>query len=108
MFLSRYDALVFSGLKIEIAQNDGTYGLAQRSALSNGNLITLLNTESWRNVRSKVLVSLLVSGVFGNEVEVFSADDECTVHLGGNDSTGQDTATNGDETSEGALLVCNG
>jgi hypothetical protein len=74
--------------------------------LSNSNLITLLNTESWRNVRSKVLVSLLVSGVLGDEVEVLSADDECAVHLGGNDGTGQDTATDGDETSEWALLVC--
>ena len=86
----------------------GTYGLAQRSALSNGNLITLLNTESWRDVRSKVLVSLLVPGVLGDEVEVFSADDESSVHLGGNDGTGQDTATDGDETGERALLVCRG
>lgn len=57
-------------------------------------------------MRSEVLVSLLVSGVFGDEVEVFSADDECAVHLGGDDGTGQDTATDGDETSERALLVC--
>jgi hypothetical protein len=57
-------------------------------------------------VRSQVLVSLLVSGVLGDEVEVFSADDEGTVHLGGNDGAGQDTATDGDETGEGALLVC--
>jgi hypothetical protein len=83
-----------------------TYGLAQWSALSNGNLVTLLNTESRGNVRSQVLVSLLVSGVLGDEVEVFSADDEGTVHLGGNDGAGQDTTTDGDETSEGALLVC--
>jgi hypothetical protein len=39
-------------------------------------------------------------------VEVFPADDDGSVHLGGNDGTGQDTATNRDETSEGALLVC--
>lgn len=51
-------------------------------------------------------MSLLVSGVLGDEVEVLSADDECAVHLGGNDGTGQDTATDGDETSEWALLVC--
>jgi hypothetical protein len=57
-------------------------------------------------VRSEVLVSLLVSVVFGDEVEVFSADDESSVHLGGHDSSGQDTATNGDETGERALLVC--
>jgi hypothetical protein len=83
-----------------------TYGLAQWSALSNGNLVTLLNTESWRDVRSEVLVSLLVSGVFGDEVEVFAADDEGSVHLGGHNGAGQDTATDGDETGEGALLVC--
>lgn len=57
-------------------------------------------------MRSEVLVSLLISGVFGDEVEVFSADDEGSVHLGGDNGSGQDTATDGDETSEGALLVC--
>jgi hypothetical protein len=74
--------------------------------LSNGNLITLFNTESWRNVRSEILVSLLISGVFGDEVKIFSADDECAVHLGGDDSASQDTATDGNETGEWALLVC--
>lgn len=85
-----------------------TYGLAQWSALPNGNLVTLLNTESWRDVRSEVLVSLLVSGVFGDEVEVFAADDEGSVHLGGHNGASQDTATDGDEAGEGALLVCEG
>jgi hypothetical protein len=84
-----------------------TYGLAQWSALSNGNLITFLDTESWRDVRSKVLVSLLISGVFWDEVKVFSADDERSVHLGGDDSSGQDTATDGNKTGERAFLVCN-
>jgi hypothetical protein len=72
----------------------GTYSLAQRPALSNGDLITLLNTESWRHVRSEVPVSLLISVVLGDEVKIFSADDESTVHLSGNDGAGQDTATN--------------
>jgi len=57
-------------------------------------------------VCSQVLVSLLVSGVFWDEVKVFSADDESSVHLGGNNGTGKDTATDGDETGEWALLVC--
>lgn len=74
--------------------------------MSNGNLITLLNTESWRDVRSQVLVSLLISGVFGDVVEVFAADDDGTVHLGGDDGSGQNTATDGDHTGEGAFLVC--
>lgn len=76
--------------------------------MSNGDLVSILNTESWRDVRSQVLVSLLVTGVFGNEVEVFSADDESSVHLGGDDGPSQDPATDRNETGERALLVCCG
>lgn len=54
---------------------------------------------------SKVLVPLLVTVVLGDVVEVFTADDDGTVHLGRDDTAGQDTATNGDQTGEGALLV---
>lgn len=85
-----------------------TYGLAERPALADGNLVTLLNTESGRDVGGKVLVAALVTGVLGDEVEVLAADDESAVHLGGDDGAGKDTATDGDETSEGALLVCAG
>lgn len=49
---------------------------------------------------------LLVAGVLGDEVEVLAADDQGTVHLGGNDGAGQDTATDGDEAGKRALLVC--
>lgn len=83
-----------------------TYSLGQRSALSNGDLVTLLNTEGRGDVGGQVLVSLLVTGVLSDEVEVLAADDDGTVHLGGDDGAGQDTATNGHETGEGALLVC--
>lgn len=51
-------------------------------------------------------MALLVTGVLGDEVKVLAADDESAVHLGGNDGAREDTATDGDETSEGALLVC--
>lgn len=53
-------------------------------------------------------MSFLVSGIFGDEVEVFTADDESSVHLGRDNGSGQDTATDGDETSEWALLVYSG
>lgn len=33
-------------------------------------------------------MSLLVTGVLGDEVEVFPTDDKSSVHLGGNDGTG--------------------
>ena len=46
-------------------------------------------------------------GVSGRRtVQVLAADDDGTVHLGRDDTAGQDTATDGDEAGEGALLVC--
>ena len=54
----------------------------------------------------EVLVALLVTGVLGNKVEVLAADDQGAVHLGGHNGAGEDTAADGDETGEGALLVC--
>jgi hypothetical protein len=83
----------------------GTNRLAQRPALSNGNLITLLNTESRGDMSRYILVALLVTVVLGDVVEVVSPDNEGPVHLSGDDGTGQDTATDGDETSERAFLV---
>ena len=51
-------------------------------------------------------MSLLISGVFWNEVEVFAANDEGSVHFGGNDGACEDTATDRDFTGERAFLVC--
>ena len=51
-------------------------------------------------------MSLLVSGVLGDEVQVFAADDEGAVHLRADDGAGQDTAADGDHAREGTLLVC--
>lgn len=50
-------------------------------------------------------MSLLVSGVLGNEVKVFSSDDNSSVHLGGNDGSSEDSASDADHTSEWALLI---
>ena len=57
-------------------------------------------------MRRKVLVPLLVSGVFGDEMEVFPTDDEGSVHLCRDDGSRQDTATNRHVSGERALLVC--
>ena len=54
----------------------------------------------------EVGVSLLVSGVLGDEVKVFAADDQGSVHLGRDHSAGEDTASDRDHTSEWAFLVC--
>jgi hypothetical protein len=82
-----------------------TYGLAQGPALPNGDGVALLNTEGRTDVRSQVGVSLLISGVFRNEVEVFSADDQGSVHLRRDDGSGEDTAPNRHHTSEWAFLI---
>jgi hypothetical protein len=55
---------------------------------------------------SKILVSLLITGVFGDEVEVFPADDYRSVHLCGDNCSSKDTATDGNQSSERAFLVC--
>ena len=51
-------------------------------------------------------MSLLVSGVFGDKMEVLAADNEGSVHLGGDNSACEDTATDRDFASEGAFFVC--
>lgn len=51
-------------------------------------------------------MALLVTGVLWDEVEVLAADDEGSVHLGGDDGSGEDTATDRDLADEWALLVC--
>lgn len=80
-------------------------GLGKRSALTDSNNVTLVNTESWGDMGSEVLVSLLVTRVLWNEVKVVSSDDHGTGHLGGDDGTSEDTASDGDKTSEWTLLV---
>ena len=85
---------------------DVTHSLAERSALTDSDRVTVLDTEGRRDVCGQVLVALLVTGVLGDEVEVVTADDAGTVHLGGHDCAGQDTAADRDLTSERALLVC--
>lgn len=51
-------------------------GLGERPALADDDLVTRLDTESGGDVCGEVLVALLVTGVLGDEVEVFTADDQ--------------------------------
>ena len=50
-------------------------------------------------------MSLLVSSVFGDEVEVFSADNESSMHFGRNDLVGEDSTSDGDHAGKGTFLV---
>jgi hypothetical protein len=79
--------------------------LRQWSTLTNGNQVTFLDTESWGNVGSQVFVTLLVSVVFWNVVQVVTSDNDGTVHLGGNNGTRQDLTSDGNLTDEWTLLV---
>ena len=83
-----------------------TNSLGEGAALADRDGVTDLDTESGRDVGGNVLVALLVSRVLGDEVKVLSADDDGAGHLGRDNLAGQDTATDRDETSPGALLVC--
>lgn len=69
--------------------------LGDWSTLTNGNNVTNLDTESWGDVDWDVLVSLFVSVVLWNVMQVSPSDDNGTVHLGGDDGTGQDLTTDG-------------
>lgn len=50
-------------------------------------------------------MTLLVSVVFWNIVQIISSDDNSTVHLGGHNSTGQDSTSDGNQSGEWTLLV---
>ena len=62
-----------SGENTEDVEADG---LGKRPALANDDGVTRLDTESGGDVCGEVLVALLVTGVLGDEVEVFTADDQ--------------------------------
>ena len=82
-----------------------TNSLRQRAALTNDNLITFVATEARGDVGRDVGVTLFITLVLANEVQVIHAHDDGAVHLGGLDDAGQNTATNGHVTRERALLV---
>lgn len=50
-------------------------------------------------------MSLLVSGVFRDKVEIFSADDEGAMHFRRYDFAGKDSSSDRDHAGEGTLLV---
>jgi hypothetical protein len=50
-------------------------------------------------------MSLLVTVVLLDVVQVITTDDDGALHLGGDDGSGEDTAANADITSEWALLI---
>jgi hypothetical protein len=66
-------SLSASGEDTEDVEADG---LGEGPALANDDLVTGLDTEGGRDVCGEVLVALLVTRVLGDEVEVFTADNQ--------------------------------
>jgi hypothetical protein len=66
-------SLAASGKDTEDVEADS---LGEGPALADNDLVTGLDTEGGRDVCGEVLVALLVTGVLGDEVEVFAADDQ--------------------------------
>lgn len=54
---------------------------------------------------TKIHVSLFVTVVFGNIMEVLAANNDGTLHLGRDNDAGEDAAANGYVASEGAFLI---
>lgn len=87
-------------------QNIETDSLAQRTAFTNSDDVTVLDTdESWGAMGRNVFMSLLITVVLLNIVEVFTSNDNGSFHLGADNVASQDTSTDGDVTGEWTLLV---
>jgi hypothetical protein len=75
-------------------------------ALTNSDDITIGDTdESRADMGSQVLVSLLITVVLGDIVQVITANNDGALHLGRNDNASQNTTTNRDIRREWALFV---
>lgn len=82
------------------------HGLGERSALTNGHDIADNRvTECWGAMDRHVAMPLLESVVLLNEVQVIPPDNDSAGHLHLSDHAGQDTSSDADIASEGALLV---
>lgn len=80
-------------------------GLGEGSALADKGNVTDLDGEGGGAVGSEVSVSLLVSVIFGDVVEVVPSDDNGAVHFGGDDDALQDLTPDADVAGEGAFLI---
>ena len=101
MFLDGSEDLV--GLDLEDIESDS---LGKGSALSDGDNITFMDSlESRGAVSRDVGVSLLISVIFLNIVEIVSSNDNSSVHFSRDAHSLENSSSDGDITGEGAFLV---
>jgi hypothetical protein len=78
LFFDRSEDLV--GLDFKDIESDS---LGQRSALSNGNNISFMDSLEGRGAVSRdISMSLLVSAILSNIVKIISSNDDGSVHFG--------------------------
>eukprot|EP00444_Apocalathium_aciculiferum_P026535 CAMPEP_0183427040 /NCGR_PEP_ID=MMETSP0370-20130417/40050_1 /TAXON_ID=268820 /ORGANISM="Peridinium aciculiferum, Strain PAER-2" /LENGTH=195 /DNA_ID=CAMNT_0025611539 /DNA_START=22 /DNA_END=607 /DNA_ORIENTATION=- len=80
-------------------------GLGERATLTDGDDVSFLRLKGWRAMRCHVGVSFLEAVELLDVVQIVPADDDGSLHLGGDNHTLQDLAANADIPCEGALLV---
>lgn len=82
------------------------HSLAKRSAFSNCNDVTYGHIpEAWGEVDRHVLMSLLKTVVLADVMQVVPSDDDGPLHLHLGHHTGENPASDGHVSSEGAFLI---
>jgi hypothetical protein len=88
-----------------VRDNIETNGFRERTALSNGDNITVLYSECRGAMGSNVLVPFLKTTVLLDVVQVVSSDNDGPLHLGRHNLSDKNSSTDGNISCEGALLV---
>jgi hypothetical protein len=91
-----------------VSNNVESDRLGKGTALSNGDNISFLDGKGRTAVGSNILVSLFETTVLSDVVKVISSYNDSSLHLGGDDLSGQNSSSNGDVSGKGALLVDEG
>ena len=97
--LSRLDGRWLVGHHVE------AHSLGKRTALSNGDNISLLDGKGRRAVGRNVLVTLFETTVLLDVVQVIPSDNNGVLHLGRNNLSVEDASSDGNISGKGALLV---
>lgn len=88
-----------------MGQHIETNRFGKRAALSDSYNISLLDAKGRGAVNSNVLVTLFETTVLGDVVQVIPPHNNGSLHLGGNDLSLEDTASNRNSACEGTLFV---
>jgi hypothetical protein len=88
-----------------VSDNVESNCLRERATLTDGDNVSIFHRESRRAMCRNVLVSLLETTVLSDVMQIVSSDDDCSLHLGRDDLSLEDSSANRDISREGALLV---